>query len=235
MDCDQMLQEFNLLWNNIMSNQAPGLNPYEISLFLTQAQEAVFISLYDGSQAESFEQTEELTSYLSTLVKTAKLTKMTEEEIENNGLTGSRIVPESVLFHLPDDFLVRTYESCIIRKNGKEMMATVVPCTQDAFWRTYNNPFRGPEAHRRALRVAFDNVNGDGGVDHYSEVIVSKKASIVSYTVRYVSKPSPIVLVDLPSGLSIDGVSVKTPCRLNDHLQRKIIAQAVALAKSVWS
>lgn len=235
MDCDQMLQEFNLLWNNIMSNQAPGLNPYEISLFLTQAQEAVLVSLYDGSQAESFEQTEELTSYLSTLVKTARLVKMSDAEIEHEGLSDSMIVPESVLFRLPDDFLARTYESCILKKDGKQMMATVVPCTQDAFWRTYNNPFRGPEAPRRALRVAFDNVNDEGGIDHYSEIIASKKASVVSYTVRYVSKPSPIVLVDLPESLSIDGVRVKTPCRLNDHLQRKIIAQAVALAKSVWS
>ena len=30
--------EFDVLYNNIMSNQAPGLNEYEKSVFLTKAQ-----------------------------------------------------------------------------------------------------------------------------------------------------------------------------------------------------
>ena len=34
----EMLNNFNVLYNNITSNQAPGLNSYEIDLFLTKAQ-----------------------------------------------------------------------------------------------------------------------------------------------------------------------------------------------------
>ena len=34
----EMHQQFELLYNNIISNQAPGLNSYEISQFLTKAQ-----------------------------------------------------------------------------------------------------------------------------------------------------------------------------------------------------
>ena len=33
--------EFDLLYNNISSNQAPGLTEYEKSTFLTQAQEEI--------------------------------------------------------------------------------------------------------------------------------------------------------------------------------------------------
>ena len=33
-----MSSVFDALWNNIASNQAPGLNEYEKSLFLTKAQ-----------------------------------------------------------------------------------------------------------------------------------------------------------------------------------------------------
>ena len=42
--------EFDLLFNNIASNKAPGLNDYEKSLFLTQAQELVVRGLYSSGE-----------------------------------------------------------------------------------------------------------------------------------------------------------------------------------------
>ena len=38
--------EFDILYNNIMSNQAPGLDDYEKSVFLTKAQEEIIINYY---------------------------------------------------------------------------------------------------------------------------------------------------------------------------------------------
>ena len=35
--------EFDILYNNIMSNTAPGLDEYEKSVFLTQAQEQLIV------------------------------------------------------------------------------------------------------------------------------------------------------------------------------------------------
>ena len=52
--------EFDLLYNNISSNQAPGLTEYEKSVFLTQAQEALILDLYKGVTGDSFEATEEV-------------------------------------------------------------------------------------------------------------------------------------------------------------------------------
>lgn len=63
-------EEFNLLYNNISSNAAPGLDEYEKSVFLTQAQEAVVISIYNGNSVDvAFEGTEEIKRYLDVLVK----------------------------------------------------------------------------------------------------------------------------------------------------------------------
>lgn len=72
-------QQFDLLYNNISSNQAPGLTEYEKSVFLTQAQEAVILDLYKGTSGDAFETTEEVTRYLSSLIKskTATLPKST--------------------------------------------------------------------------------------------------------------------------------------------------------------
>ena len=58
--------EFDLLYNNISSNAAPGLNEYEKSLFLTQAQEDFIIGVYTGklSDGTPYEGTDEEQSSL---------------------------------------------------------------------------------------------------------------------------------------------------------------------------
>ena len=71
--------EFDLLYNNISSNQAPGLTEYEKSTFLTQAQEEIVIGLYEGKYGESFEGTEEMRTYLNPLI----LNKVYDEIVDN--------------------------------------------------------------------------------------------------------------------------------------------------------
>lgn len=41
MTCEEFSNEFDILYNNIMSNQAPGLDEYEKSVFLTRAQDDI--------------------------------------------------------------------------------------------------------------------------------------------------------------------------------------------------
>lgn len=69
--------EFDILYNNISSNKAPGLNEYEKSVFLTKAQEEIVTELYTGrnSTQNSFEETEELRKYLGSLLKTTRCDK----------------------------------------------------------------------------------------------------------------------------------------------------------------
>ena len=50
------------------------------------------------------------------------------------------------------------------------------------------------------------------------------------YLVRYLSRPTPIILIDLTDNLSINGVSVKTECKLNPVIHRAILERAVKLA-----
>ena len=40
--------EFDLMYNNITSNKAPGLEPYEKSVLLTRAQEALVLEIFDA-------------------------------------------------------------------------------------------------------------------------------------------------------------------------------------------
>ncbi len=57
-------------------------------------------------------------------------------------------------------------------------------------------------------------------------------SSNIKYTIRYVQRPTPIVLRELPDGLSIDGVSKETPCSLNPILHTDILNKAFELAVS---
>ena len=195
---------------------ALAFDEYEKSLFLTQAQEQIVTELYTGrnNKSSSFEETEELRSNLKGLIKTVTLS---ESSNEFKGIS-----KYSKFFNLPDDILFITYESAVLSddnagcKNGSEI--SVVPVTQDEFNRTMNNPFRWA-SERRALRL-------DNGLN-VAEVVT--KYNIKDYTIRYLSKPTPIVLTNLGE-VSIDGTSKITECKLNSAMHRYILERAVALA-----
>ena len=94
----------------------------------------------------------------------------------------------------------------------------VIPVTQDYFHRVRKNPFRGP-SKRRALRLDLEN----------KKVEIVSKYTLSKYLVRYIVKPSPIVLTKL-NDLSIDGVSTAQTCALHESLHRPILELAVRMA-----
>ena len=223
--------EFDILWNNIMSNQAPGLSEYEKSVFLTRAQEAVVVGIYRGTISVPFESTEEVTDYLSPLVSQA-----------NGSLVDSgvhHIVPDSVVYKLPDDLLFRTYESCTVSTDCGDANADVVPVTQDEFWRTHRDPFKKQNS-RRVLRLSYSDItlaSGNASMDahtQYSELV--SDAPINAYLVRYIKKPEPIILAAIDEGYpAINGERAVKTCKLHENLHQTILAEAVNMAKVVWA
>ena len=220
MTTQEFSNEFDILYNNIMSNSAPGLNEYEKSVFLTLAQEAFVLDVYNGKYNEnSFESTEEVSDYINTLVRQAQITDSTE---------GNGISKKSVFYQLPNDLWFITYESVILRddtlncKNGQEVI--VKPITQDKYYSISKNPFRGAN-DRRVLRLLSNNK---------AELI--SKYRIESYLIRYLSKPEPIILADLSSyGVTINDKTEVTECKLNPAVHRILLNRAVQLAKSIWT
>lgn len=199
------------------SKQGIVLDEYEKSVFLTQAQEDVILSLYNGKNVygESFENTEELRRYLSYLVREANLSPI----ITSGGLPLG-MESNSKFFTLPSDLWFITYESVIASKGrcGNVKME-VVPIKQDEYHKVKKNPFRGAN-NRRALRLDLS----DGVIE-----IVSKY-NVVSYYLRYLRTLKPIVLINLTDGLSINGVSTATECEAHESLHQKILERAVIMA-----
>lgn len=219
MTTQEFSNEFDVLYNNIMSNQSPGLNEYEKSVLLTQAQESFILDIYTGKyNNSSFESTEEVISYINTLVKQVELT---------TPIIGEGISNNSVFYQLPNDLWYITYESAILEDESLEYennkAVIVKPITQDKFYFINRNPFKKAN-NKRVLRLILDNK---------SELI--SEYNIKSYIIRYISKPSPIILEDLSNyGVSINGVTEVTDCKLNPASHRIILNRAVQLAKSLW-
>lgn len=193
-------------------------NEYEKSYFLTKAQDELVIALYNGKNVsgESFESTEELRRYLSNLVKEARLQPITNA----SGLVIG-IGSNSKFFTLPQDLWYITYEAVDI--DGARCSALspmdVYPVTQDDYNKTKRNPFRGAN-DRRALRLDLS----DGVIEIVCKYIVK------DYYVRYLRKPNPIVLVNMPNNLTIDGVGKKSECELHEALHQRILKRAVTEA-----
>lgn len=219
MTTEEFSNEFDILLNSYSSKDQQSINvdEYEKSVFLTKAQEDLIISVYNGKNStyESFEQTEEIRRYLSNIVKTIEATRYDNTSVQ--------VTSNSYLYDIPKDLWFITYEYAILNDSKlpckQNINALVVPVTQDEFYRVYNNPFKGP-SNKRVLRLDSDN--------NIIELI--SKYNIDKYIIRYISKPTPIILEDLTEDLSINGESKKTECILNTSLHRKILDRAVLLA-----
>lgn len=192
------------------------LDEYEKSLFLTLAQEQIVTELYTGrsSRYSSFEQTEEMRSYLKGLIKTEYITESKEEY--------KGISKYSKFFVLPPDVLFPTYEAITVKSTGCKCTNVdeipVIPITQDEFHNVKRNPFR-KDSKRRALRL-----------DNSSDVTeIITEYNIDKYILRYLSRPTPIVLENFDN-VSIDTKKKVTNCKLDSSLHRPILERAVALA-----
>lgn len=209
---------FSTLLNSFGVTPNITLDEYEKSTFLTNAQEQLIIDIYSGRNiiyGKSFEQTEEIRRYLSNLVETYETsTKVT-------GKLG--LSQDSIFFEIPQDTWFITYEVAFLKDSRLGCLdgieASVVPLPQDDLYRAKDSPFRGPSKDR-VLRL---DIKSD-----LAELI--SKYNVDKYLMRYISQPAPIILVDLPDGLSINGVSTESECELNPVVHRAILERAVQLA-----
>lgn len=218
MTAEEFSNEFDVLLNS-QSDTGIELDEYEKSIFLTEAQEQIVKGLYTGSyNGDTFESTEEMRRSLDSLIKMVRLDPAGKE---------GTLTSKSNLFVLPDDTWYIAYESVFISDDsagcldGKEI--PVIPMTHDEYNRVSRNPFRGP-SDRKAIRLDCGPL----------EVEIVSRYSISLYTVRYLSKPDPIVLGSF-DGLTIDKESMDdhpVGCKLNSVIHRPILQRAVQLALS---
>ena len=198
MTLEELSNEFDVIVNSYDNSQSLVFNEYEKSIYLTKAQEYIIKDLY-----RNYEGTEELNSYLKTLIKDKTYTIEDSTNIELN---------------YPDNFLYILKEYANINTTCKSNnRVDVLPITQDEYNEVVENPFRGSKS--KVLRLEENKIK------------LITDLPIISYTMTYLSNPSPIILVDLPNGLTINNESKKsTTIETSESIHREILDKAVQLA-----
>ena len=213
MTLQEFSTEFDILYDNISSNQAPGLTEYEKSVFLTQAQDALVLDLYKGTTGDSFETTEEVTRYLSTLVNSK-----TYSDLESEVCTDVNTLKETNV--TLDDTVMFVTLQIAKDPNG---WCLVVPTKQDVLYKTLQNPFAGP-TNKRIISITENN-----------KTILYSKNDVSDLKIKYLKYPNPIILEALENGLTIKGKSERTDCELPACVHQMILMRAVQMAKAVWA
>ena len=241
--------QFDVLYNNITSNQAPGLNEYEKSVFLTKAQEELVKNYFNpkgNKYAEGFDGNAKRQSDFSSLIKHEKLTEVTLASFDMRSTTKLYAFPSDVFIVLNEQLKDNQWNYVVVPINYQEydrLMAkpykyppkyqawrlivdkktNAVPTAGGVFDTTFDETFNGEDTYLSNVTVA---------------EIIGRFSGEPMYSMRYVKRPQPIVLVNLNSvagGLSINNVSTVTPCELPEHLHDEILQRAVELAKTAWT
>jgi hypothetical protein len=142
----EFLNGFNLLYDSVTSNQAAGLNEYEISTFLTLAQNDIIKSYFErisNKKMQGFDDSTKRQVDFSKLMKVATL-----ERVKNH----TSFNDSSKLYRMPDDLFVFINEQC---KADKKHLV-VRPISFDTYNEMMAKPFRYPPKNL-AWRLLTDN------------------------------------------------------------------------------
>lgn len=222
------------------------LDEYEKSVLLTQAQDMVVKSYFyrNNSQGQGFDDSERRQVDFSSLIKVATIE---ESDTQTNVFDDRGIIfdmPKKIIGGEPaantTDVLFILNEKLNVKKasdaNDKGKDYVIVPLNYKEYDREMSKAYSQP-LKKQAWRL-FQNTQT--GFDVQSELIPiwdtseglkkSTPTLTATYKIRYVQRPDPIVLVDLPEGLSIDGFTEETECSLNPILHVDILNRAVELA-----
>ena len=245
----EMLNNFNVLYNNITSNQAPGLNSYEIDLFLTKAQyqllEEQFNHRTDVTNG-GYDRSEKRQIDFSPLITTQRLTSVWSEETGYNKIDRRSVLFDveayagNMLFVL-DEFLEKTTTDASSRSIVTTY--TVIPLSYDNYASVMRKAYKYP-----AKSCAWRLINNKAA-DTSSEPAVPKKQiheliakgltndDTLTYVIKYIRRPYPII-VELLDGVTIENktqpFSSSSACELPEEFHQEIVERAATLAKIAW-
>lgn len=230
---------FDILWNNLMSNQAPGITLYEKGVLLTRAQEALVKDIFSpktNALAEGFDDSERRQSDFSSLMQVVAANPIDSSSVTN------RLDKRSVAkyYEYPDDMFIVLNEvfQSTLTSGGISTVKTydVVPLSYTEYSRLMRKPYKFPQKGI-VWRLFGEHLDNGKQVLELIGKFPSDQNLTFSYTFRYVRRPAPIVLeTQTGEEPSIEGETTESSpvCELPEHLHEEILYRAVQLAKVAW-
>lgn len=148
MDNTEFSNEFDVLYNSITSNQAPGLDEYEKSVFLTKAQDEIIKAYFNprsNKTQEGFDGSEKRQIDFSMLIKNVNYAPIT---IKNRDITtGTEVIntmkelydviePDIAYYILPDKYKLNSNAFEIKQgtiEGGSELILSISPFMESSF------------------------------------------------------------------------------------------------------
>ena len=220
--------EFDILYNNIMSNQAPGLNEYEKSVFLTKAQDEIVKAYFSPNKAmEGFDGSEKRQIDFSSIIKVKRYTSLNSSEDSNTAFDKRSY--NTTLTDVNDLLMIINETLEVTRGTGNDntITLTVIPISYTEYNRLMSKPFKRP-LKNQAWRLLVNNTSNT------VELIAGNGDTPTSYTIRYIKRPRAIVLTAL-EGVTLDGQEESQTCELDPILHHEILQRAVELAKAAYT
>ena len=229
MTTQEFTDQFDILYNNITSNQAPGLDEYEKSVFLTIAQDDIvkgYYNLKGNKFAEGYGDNPKRDIDFSMLIKVKSYSLDPNDQSAPSGQEAIHPLPQfdthmnAVSVEFPTDILFVINEQLIVYRDEKRVPLQVVPLNYMEYTRLMSRPYKRPLVNQ-AWRISND-------YDKRRQVDLVPGASdgVYKYIIRYIRRPNKIVL-DLDNWND-------TPCELDPELHLEILKRAVELAKSAY-
>ena len=213
--------EFDVSYNAIASMSSPGIDDYELSLYLTKAQLEIVKNYYDPLSNRKQKGRRDLNQ----LIKDYKTS-----DIISNSLN---IDSEAKFYPIPDDlFLIVNEKAKVISEDCyNNTFLNVKPMSYDEYNIQIDNPFEKPD-NKVAWRLDLSNISNIKVVEIISPYNI---LGSLEYQIRYIKYPKPIIITNLDTAfpsdnLTIDGISTETACELNTEVCREILDRAVILA-----
>ena len=203
MTAAEFSQEFDILYNNIASNQSPGLTEYEKSVFLTKAQDEIIKNYFTGKPngnkyQEGVEDSSKRYSDFSCLITIAT--------INAQDSTTSTIDSRGQIVSLPTNLMISLNEKFIINNKTIDIAQyQVIPITLAEYQRLMSKPSNDP-LKRQVWKLMGNSSSGNGSVEiisHWKDLRGTDSAN--KLVIRYIRKPYPIILEDISrQGLTIN-------------------------------
>lgn len=215
MGINEMSSEFDILYNQVNSNQASSVDEYEKSVFLTKSQDEIVRAYFDptgNKSVKGFDGGQKRQYDFSTLVKNVVVEQYTG--------SSEKYDPRSYVYVMPKNWFLALNESVYESVNGIGYIYQVQPISFEQYGVLMQKPYQYP-TKKAVWRLITKQVQVESRSEDLDGVFETRACVELigrfrndysgynpEYRMRYVEKPTPIILANLKQdyeGLSIDG------------------------------
>lgn len=263
MTASEFESEFDILYNNICSNQAPELDSYEKSVLLTKAQDDILKSYFDprlNKPQEGYDSSERRQIDFSMITIS---NEYVHRELSAEGPSGpSRpvepdpiqplidILPagsdfidpkfdtrdETKAVNVKDSILMVINEYLIVKRSDENNETKDVRLEVTPLqYSEYSRLMTKP--YKRPSKWQAWRLIDSSNNKRTFELIVGPGDKIYKYYLRYVKKPRPIIIGELYDKTIEDYDKVideKNPCELDPIIHPEIVQRAVEMASAIY-